>query len=724
VAYREQLPKRRDYEERVMADALANLTAILEPGRKASRPQSHGRESLTAAMAEVLAALGVETSRVPEEITDLNACLEYLLRPSGTMRRRVELAGTWWRETTGVLLGSTQTGQAVALLPAFPSGYRYYDAELGRRVRVNRKTASRLAAEAYCFYRPFPARKLGMVDLLRYIFRSLAGADLALVLGASLLVSLLGLLTPLVNKQIFDSVIPSGSQSGVFPVAGLLLGAAVGSALFGLTRSLLVTRLRDKIVLSVQSAAMARIFSLPAAFFKDYSAGELSSRAMSLSQLCLLLSDTVLTTSLSALFAFVYILQMGSLAPALLLPGLLVLAAMFGFTVLTGFFQQALTRERLRLNAKISGLVFGLLNGLPKIKLAGAEKRAFAQWASAYREFGRLTYSPPLFLRLNNALAGALTLGGTIVLYSFAGSSRIAQSDYIAFNLAYGAISGAVMSLAGVVTTLAGVKPLLDMSKPVFAAVPEIDENKKIVTALSGDLEVSNLVFRYSPDRPPVLDNLSLKVRAGEYLGIVGMSGCGKSTLLRLLLGFEKPEAGAVYYGGMDLATLNARSVRQCLGVVLQNGKLFTGDIFANIVVAAPWSTLEDAWQAARLAGLEDEIRAMPMGLHTLISEGSGNISGGQRQRILIARALVSKAKVLFFDEATSALDNLTQKEIAASLAGLGCTRIVIAHRLSTVKNCDRILVLDRGKVAEEGSYEELMAKRGLFYQFAERQVG
>lgn len=722
MAFNEQLLNRVKNDNRAMDGAFSDLVSIVDPGKK----QPSGlRERIEAedAVSEVLLSLGAKVPRVPEDIDDTNSRLDYILRATGIMRRRVELTGEWWKDTTGALLGSYKDGGAAAILPAFPHGYKFYDVGAGKYVKINKKTVQQLDTDAFFFYRPLPAKKLSLLDVGLFLLRSITVGDIALVVGASLLVSLLGLFTPFMNKQIFDSVIPNGTKSDVFPVAGLLVGAAIGSSLFGITRSMVLTRLRDKINLSVQSAAMARIFSLPAAFFKDYSSGELSSRAMSINQLCSMLSDTVLTTGLSAVFSFVYIFQMGSFAPALVMPGMLSIISMVAFTILTGLLQQKLSNKEMKLSAKLSGMVFGLFNGVQKVKLAGAEKRAFAKWAAQYRETGRMTYSPPMFLRINSAVSGALTLGGTLLLYYFAGASKISQSDYIAFNTAYGAVSGAIMSLAGVAMSFANIKPLLEMVKPVFDAVPEIDENKRIVTSLSGNMELSNVTFRYTKDGPVILDNISLKVNPGEYVAIVGRSGCGKSTLMRLLLGFEKPEAGAVYYDGYDLETLDVRSVRQCMGVALQNGKLFSGDIFSNIIITSPWSTLDDAWRAARMAGLEDDIKAMPMGMHTLISEGSGGISGGQKQRILIARALAANPKILLFDEATSALDNITQKHVADSLAGLGCTRIVIAHRLSTVKNCDRIIVMDKGKIAEEGNFDELMEKKGLFYEFAQRQI-
>ena len=261
------------------------------------------------------------------------------------------------------------------------------------------------------------------------------------------------------------------------------------------------------------------------------------------------------------------------------------------------------------------------------------------------------------------------------------------------------------------------------MIKPVMEQEPENGAGKKIPLSLSGDIEISNLSFKYEEKGPTILDNINLKIKKGEYVAIVGKTGCGKSTLMRLLLGFETPNKGAIYYDGRDLAKLDLRSVRQKIGVVMQNGSLFPGDIFSNIIITAPWKTMDDAWEAAEMAGVYDDIKAMPMGMHTLISEGSGGISGGQKQRIMIARAVINRPQVLFFDEATSALDNITQNHVAKSIEKLNSTRLVIAHRLSTIKNCDRILVMDGGKIVEEGTYDELMRQKGMFYDLAIRQV-
>jgi ABC-type bacteriocin/lantibiotic exporter with double-glycine peptidase domain len=260
------------------------------------------------------------------------------------------------------------------------------------------------------------------------------------------------------------------------------------------------------------------------------------------------------------------------------------------------------------------------------------------------------------------------------------------------------------------------------MIKPILETEPEIAEEKQVVERLMGSIELNNVTFTYDPNMPNVLDGISLKISAGQYVAIVGKTGCGKSTLMRILLGFEKPQRGAVFYDGKDIERMDLKSLRRKIGSVMQSGKLFTGDIYSNIVINNPRLTLDEAWEAAEMAGFADDIRSMPMGMFTLISEGQGGISGGQRQRLLIARAIASKPRILMFDEATSALDNITQKIVSESLEKLKCTRIVIAHRLSTIKQCDRIIVLDKGHVIEDGSYDELMAKNGFFAKLVEKQ--
>lgn len=409
-------------------------------------------------------------------------------------------------------------------------------------------------------------------------------------------------------------------------------------------------------------------------------------------------------------------------APALVMPSLIITLATVAFTVVSAFVQMKVSKKKMELSSKESGMSYALISGVQKIKLSGAEMRAFARWGNLYAEEARLAYNPPMFLKINSVISSAISLAGTLMMYWVAVSSGVSVAEYYAFNTAYGMISGAFISFAGIALTVAQIKPIMDMVKPILEAVPEISEGKQMITRLSGSIELDNVSFRYNENMPLVIDDLSLKIRPGQYVAIVGATGCGKSTLLRLMLGFESPQKGAVYVDGKDIEVVDLKSLRRNIGVVMQNGKLFTGDIFSNITISAPWLTMDEAWHAAELSGIAEDIRRMPMGMYTMISEGSGGISGGQRQRLMIARAIAPKPRVLMFDEATSALDNITQKTVSESLDSLKCTRIVIAHRLSTIKQCDRILVLDKGKIIEDGTYDELIQRGGFFAELVARQ--
>jgi len=375
-----------------------------------------------------------------------------------------------------------------------------------------------------------------------------------------------------------------------------------------------------------------------------------------------------------------------------------------------------------QIGEKESGMSYSLITGVQKIKLSGAEKLVFAKWLDLYAEGAELVYNPPTFLKIHSVISTAIGLLSTIVLYYFAVRSGIGQADFFAFTAAYGMLMGAFTSVSSIALSAAEIQPILEMAEPFLKTEPEMVSGREIVTRISGGIEFSHVSFRYGENLPYILDDLSLSISPGEYVALVGRTGCGKSTLVRLLLGFEKPEKGAVFFDGRNIDSLDLPSLRRRIGTVMQDAGLFQGDIFSNIVITAPELTPEDAWEAAEIAGIADDIRAMPMGMNTVIAEGQGGISGGQRQRIMIARAIAPKPKLLIFDEATSALDNKTQRQVSEALDKMGCTRIVIAHRLSTIKHSDRILVLDGGRIVENGTYDELIAKGGFFAELVERQ--
>ncbi|MDR1293164.1 MAG: NHLP bacteriocin export ABC transporter permease/ATPase subunit [Clostridiales Family XIII bacterium] len=657
-----------------------------------------------------------------ENAEDIHEQLEHMLRPSGIMRRRITLKGAWWKDSVGALLGETAGGDAVALIPDF-GGYSYFDYESGKRVKLNYSTAKNLKPDAICFYKALPNRTLRIRDLLVFMRDNLAKSDVLTLAFTSLIIALFGVFTPYISQLIFSDIIPSGDGVLIVSVSFLLFGVAVSSLLVSMTKSLILTKIMTKIDIALQSAVMSRLINLPTQFFGKFSAGELSMRISSVSGLCAMLSEILLGIGLTGIFSFIYIAQIFTIAPALALPSFIAILLQIGVFACSIGFSRTMMRKTMKASTKVYGVIFSLFSGIQKIKLVGCENRAFTKWAEKYQAQAEPTYNPAMFLKLGTAFQGAAVLIGMLLIYHSAATSGVSIAQYIAFSAAFGMTNGAMMALVGAAGDIAHIQPILEMAAPILETAPEINEDKKIVRKLNGAVELDNITFSYGEESPIVIDNLSLKIRKGEYVAIVGKTGCGKSTLLRLLLGFEKPQKGAVYFDGEDISKVDLKSLRGHIGVVLQNGKLFQGDIFSNIIISAPTLSMDKAWEAAEMTGIAEDIRAMPMGMHTMISEGSGGISGGQRQRIIIARAIAAKPKILMFDEATSALDNVTQKQVSDSLASLECTRIVIAHRLSTIKECDRIIVIDEGRIAEEGTYDELTERGGEFAELVRRQT-
>ncbi len=718
----EQIKQRKQNDQDVFTDAFINIAGAVM-GSRVSTALNDERQQMKNAFDEILRFYHINTKEIPDNITDRNEQLEYLLRPHGIMRRTVTLSKGWYKDAIGAMLGIRKSdGMVVALIPTGFSGYRYRDMETGKHVKINGKNQELFEEEAIAFYKPLPLKALGISDLMRYILGTLSTADFVMTGASALAVTLIGMLSPKLNNLLFSRVIEDGSTQILLAITVFMICVTLSSLLINGVKSLIIARINTKMSISVQAAIMSRLMSLPAGFFKNYSSGELAARAQCSNSLCEMLVSVALTTGLTSVFSLVYISQIFVYAPALVVPSLIITLATVAFTVVSAFVQMKVSKKKMELSSKESGMSYALISGVQKIKLSGAEMRAFARWGNLYAEEARLAYNPPMFLKINSVISSAISLAGTLMMYWIAVSSGVSVADYYAFNTAYGMVSGAFISLAGIALTVAQIKPIMDMVEPILKAVPEISEGKQIITRLSGSIELDNVSFRYNENMPLVIDDLSLKIRPGQYVAIVGATGCGKSTLLRLMLGFESPQKGAVYVDGKDIAAVDLKSLRRNIGVVMQNGKLFTGDIFSNIIISAPWLTMDEAWHAAELSGIAEDIRRMPMGMHTMISEGSGGISGGQRQRLMIARAIAPKPSVLMFDEATSALDNLTQKTVSESLDSLKCTRIVIAHRLSTIKQCDRILVLDKGKIIEDGTYDELIQGGGFFAELVARQ--
>lgn len=717
----EQIRQRKQSDQEIFEDSIIKMASVVD-GRGSLQSIQDERIITKDAIDEILKFYHLKPVNIPDKLKDLDEQLDFALRPHGMMYRRVDLTEEWEKDGYGPLIAyRKEDGMPVALLPKGVSGYKYRDIS-GNIQSVNKKNAEAFETEAICFYRPLPLKSLGIVDLMLYIKDCISVSDIVVLLVLTLVATLIGMMIPRLTYILTGFVLESKNVSILLGTAIFIVAVSISSHLIEEVNSHAAARIQIKSSNAVEAAVMMRLMSLPAPFFKEYSSGELSSRNQAVNQLCHLLMGNMVTVSITSLTSLLYITQIFKFAPELVSPAIIIILATVLVMLVTTFMQMKISKQQMELSAKENGISFALISGVQKIKLAGAEKRAFAKWAHIYTSSAELMYNPPLFIKLSGVLTTTVSLIGTLVLYYLAVETGVSPSEYIAFNASYGMVMGAFSSLAGIAISVAQIRPILEMAEPILKEEPEIAEGKEILTSISGSIELNNVYFRYNEGMPYVVNGINLKIRSGEYIAIVGKTGCGKSTLMRLLLGFEKPEKGAIYYDGKDMSRIDLRSLRRKIGAVTQDGGLFQGDIYSNIVISAPQLTIDDAWAAAETAGIADDIREMPMGMHTIISEGQGGISGGQKQRLMIARAIAPKPKILMFDEATSALDNKTQKQVAEALDRLRATRIVIAHRLSTIKNCDRILVLDNGQIIEDGKYDELIAKGGYFAELVERQ--
>ncbi len=717
-----QLETRARLDTELTEWAYAELGASVQPRRRVvSRPYD-GVRDLDAAVCACLEYINVVPGKVPDGVTDLEERLEHLCRPSGTMRRLVRLDEGWSQCCFGALLARLDTGETVALIPSRVRGYQMLDATTGSRRRVTREVASHLEAEATLFYRPLPNKELGAEDLIRYMIASFDLGDYLRVVASAITVTLVGLLPSWVNNLAFGTVIPSGSLEFVIPITCLLVGVVTSKVLVGACRNFVMARLSTKLSVTCEAATFARVLVLPSSFFREYESGDIAMRVSQVRGLTEGVLSLLLGSGLTVLLSFIYLMQIWTYTPMLALPAFVITVVQILLSLAIVLSNARYERAAMEANAKLSGNVTALLNGVQKIKLAGAERRAFSRWARGYAAYARFAYNRPFIVK---ALPSVILLMGAVgcaAIYIMAGTANVSVADYMSFNVAFGMMTAAVTGIMSMTDQVARIAPMVETVKPIFAAVPEVADNKPMVGTLSGSIEVSGITFRYHKGAPYVMRDLSFSVRSGEYVAIVGRSGCGKSTLVRLLLGFERPERGSIFYGSYDVSKVDLRSLRRSIGTVMQDSTLFMGEIMSNITISMPMATPDDAWEAAEIAGIADDIRKMPMGMHTMITAGGGGVSGGQRQRIMIARAVCGHRNILILDEATSALDNVTQQQVTDALARLGCTRLVVAHRLSTVRHCDRILVIDDGHIVEEGTYDELIARDGVFAELVSRQ--
>jgi NHLM bacteriocin system ABC transporter ATP-binding protein len=729
AAERERLLRKDAADQQLLRSTLSRLAAVAQAETTFDTTVAAGPAlDLVLLACQVLGKrLGIDFQPAPAGSARRKRSdpVSAIARASRVRVRRVLLAGDWWRRDNGPLLAFRAGDDSpLALLPTSPSSYETVDPLTRRRTPVTATHASTLAPFAWSFSRPFPAGALGPWGLFNF---GLAGCrkDLLLIVLMGLAGGLLGMATPVATGWIFDQVIPGADYHQLLLLVLALTVSAVAAALFQLTRGLALVRVETRMDGSVEAGVWDRLLNLPAPFFRRYTAGDLAVRALGIGVIRQVLTDVALSSLLAGLFSLVYFALLFYFSVPLALLAALLVGLLMLVTYVAARVELRYQRGVFEARGKISGLILQLITGISRLRVAGAEDRALALWARAFSRQRRLAFRARTVANNLAAFNAAVPLLTSLVLFAtvaLLSREGLSLGEFLAFNAAFVQVLLSAVMLSSAVSSLVQIVPLYERAKPILEAPPEVDPTRADPGELSGEIEINHVSFRYQPDGPLILNDVSVHVRAGEFVAFVGPSGAGKSTLVRLLLGFEAPAAGSIYYDHADLAVLDRQAVRRQVGVVLQNGKLTSGDIFSNII-GSSLLTLEDAWEAARLAGLADDIRAMPMGMQTVISEGESTLSGGQRQRLMIARAVVSRPRILLFDEATSALDNQTQAVVSRSLEGLKATRVVVAHRLSTVRSADRIYVLDGGQVVQQGRYEELVEQGGLFAELVKRQL-
>jgi NHLM bacteriocin system ABC transporter ATP-binding protein len=724
-----RLAKRASQTAEKLEGVLSRFVDIVNRMLAVRKPTDFD-DPLVTACAAVCQQLGIKIEPSPalnrRRSGDTALTVEHVAGIARFRVRNVMLRGEWWLEDNGPLLAfiEEEERKPVALLPVAPGKYSVFDPSDGSTRPFDEKLIDNIIPQAHTFFPPLPDRALTIWDLAKFGIGR-CRFDIFFAVIAGILGGILGLATPVATSFIFNDIIPGHQIPQLYQIGTALIIAAASATIFKLSGDVAMLRIEGKVAGQLQAAVIDRLLRLPNSFHANYAAGDLASRMMAVESIRRAMAGLLLSSVMAliyAIFGFAALVYYHPLAAFIC--GLLFIMAI-GAAIATGLGQLKAIMEGEAMSGNIASFVLQLVSGITKLRMAGAENRAFTRWGNDFAEMRtRMLSSKKIGNRFTVFLSGyeAMAMAAIFTVIAIGSEDTSSTGDFLAFVAAFTMFMGSILQVARAIIQCFAVVPLVKFTEPILSAQPEVDSSKADPGRLSGNIEVVNTTFRYERGGPKILDSLSITIRPGEFIALVGPSGCGKSTLMKLLLGFERPETGGIYYDSRDLRNLDMQAVRRQIGVVLQTGKLMPGSLYENIRGPTD-ASVDEAWEAARMAGIEEDIRAMPMGLHTVLTEGTASLSGGQVQRLLIARALVGKPRILLFDEATSALDNRTQAVVTESLSRLNVTRIAIAHRLSTVMEATRIYVLEGGKVAEMGTYSELMAKNGIFAGLAKRQL-
>lgn len=737
--------KQQKLSDYAFSDALANISSVVNKNIKnltVFEPDDFPVVKVFKTVAKNMGGLSIR--QLPDKSYEPTKSGVQKLAKDNTVRvREVVLREKWYKEDNGHLIGfykkegeidiSIENDTSKALIPVAliknknTSGYKIIDPTNNVEIPVTKKNAKQVYPMAMMVYKTMKEEKISIKTVCRFVLMDIK-RDIARFVIIGLLCTLIGLITPLITRNFIDNVIPEAAKSLAIQICLLVFFCNISSMIGGLAKYFANMRMETKADSDLEAAVMDRLLKLPVDFFKGFSSGDLAARTMTISEIRKAIFNIVLSVFMNFIFSFVYLIQCFRFSGYFAKWGILFCLFPIIISALFCFITYKWEKLLIDCQGKIQGMLLQFLNGIEKITNTHSEKRFFAQWSGEYIRQTKISYSLGLVGIVGSLINTVYPTIVSILFYYLYGRgvkmqaiSGLTTGTFMAFLSAYSSFQGAFLGVSGALLQIRNVIPLSKRIQPILDAKPEFESSRPPIDRLKGNIEISHLNFRYSSDTPLVLKDVNMSIKNGEFVAVVGSSGAGKSTLMRMLLGFEKPESGAIFFDSQDISSIDIGSLRRQLGVVLQNDTVLQGTVLQNIVGSSGLKE-EDAWEAARKVSFDKDIAEMPMGMFTMIPAGGATLSGGQLQRLIIARAIIRNPSVLIFDEATSALDNLTQLSVRKSLDELKVTRIIIAHRLSTIINADKIYVMKDGQVVEQGKYEELMKMDGYFALLAKRQ--
>ena len=713
--------RKRDENNRLLEDYADRS---LWKNGSAIRPEDEVSDAQSVVLF-ILDKFGLAVNR-QHGLADVETMIETLLDPLDIMYNYMDAVPDSADRKTMYIMAFRADGKAVALFPSI-YGYQYFCPSDSSSGLATKKYCRGLKKGCYIFQRPLSIASGTFWVFALYVMRTLTTWDILRVVAATGLGTLLGFVIPAISKWVYKNFIPNPGEAGAwFMLAlALYLSVVVARAALGMIKTAILSAAKVRVSTSVQSAVMAKILSRPLSFFFNTTSGRLSTRINNCTRLSEMLMDIVMDVLLNFSFSLAYLFQLRSIEPSMFLPAIIFLGLRILVSVISAAYNMVNQSKQMQADVDSNGFLNSTIRGIQKIKVTGSDQIAYARWSEHFTKQLASTYRKPFFLKYSGDIMAALTTLATVVLLQQAMVNGLTSGDYMTFTSAYALIVTAVSGLTDIMQNMFLVNALCRNISPLLEGGEEAQPTTEYIHRLKGQIRAENIRFAYPDDPRGCLEGIDVRIETGEKIALVGESGCGKSTFLKILMGMEKPDDGSVFYDGQSLTGLNAKSLRRCIGSVFQFSRLFPGTIRDNVCLGNSGHPDDDRiWAALDFVGLGDYVRGLPLKLETEISESnSSGFSGGQRQMILLARAVLNQPGVLILDEATSALDNMTQEHVLRNIRDMRSTVIMVAHRLSTVAGFDRILVFDRGKIVEEGSYEVLMRQNGVFAALVRKQL-